>query len=126
MTSSSIGLLSIYDEAPMFEHHHTAPIRNTTLGGTSTVNGDTVYRIASVSKLVTVLALLVQTGKVSLKDPVTAHIPELGALASSSEDGDDVDKVRWEEVTLEALASHVAGIGRGCELVRALSIRKGI
>jgi len=63
------------------------------------VNGDTIYRIASVSKLFTVFSLLVQEG-LNLDDFVWQHVPELT----------DIDNFR--EITLRMLASHLSGIAR--------------
>ncbi|KAI9883364.1 MAG: hypothetical protein M1823_004876 [Watsoniomyces obsoletus] len=114
VTSSSVSVRSIYDSDFILRHHHTAPVRNDSLGGTTNVTSDTLYRIGSITKVFTVLALLLQEGKVSYDDPVTKYIPELAALASKkdSEGTRDVDRVRWNDVTLRALAAHLSGIGR--------------
>ncbi len=117
ITSSSVSIRSLYDEDFILQHHHTAPLRNDSLGGTSNVTSDTVYRIASISKVFTVLAVLLQEGKVSYDDPVATYIPELAALVSEPDPVGtrDVERVRWNEVTIRALASHISGIGSNCE-----------
>lgn len=112
-THSSVGVRSIYDAAPLFEHHHmpAAGGGNSSLNSTTQLTGDSVYRIGSVSKVYTVLLLLLQEGKVSLDDPVTKYVPELAARATR----ESIENVDWKRITLGALASHLAGIGRTCE-----------
>ncbi|RSL55093.1 hypothetical protein CEP54_009529 [Fusarium duplospermum] len=72
------------------------------------LNRDTVFRIGSVSKLVTVYALLAATGMEYINDPVTKWVPELAA-ASVPDDG-AVDVVRWQDITIGALAGPQAGL----------------
>lgn len=123
VSSSSIGLASIHDERDIFQHHHTAQLRNDSLGGTNNVTGDTMYRLASISKMFTVLALLMQDGKVCLEDPVTKYVPELAAAAARQKNGSSnglypLEEARWDEVTLHALASHLAGTPTGTSTAR--------
>jgi CubicO group peptidase (beta-lactamase class C family) len=120
-TYSSIGLRSIHDDGLIFEHHHLPTgSRNAQLNSTTTLDGDSVYRIASISKVFTVLLVLQQHGTVSLDDPVTQYLPELAAAAAANE---SVETVDWGSVTLGALASHLAGIGRTCETFRHRRLR---
>jgi CubicO group peptidase (beta-lactamase class C family) len=132
VTSSSVGVVSIYDDvdasgaakkkggAPLFQHHHTAAVRNTTAGTRAPVDGDTVYRVGSVSKAVTTLALLrelARGGRVAWDDPVTKYLPELAAAAGNSTtsgdgDADTVERIRWNQVTLQALACQLGGVPR--------------
>ncbi|RMJ19119.1 hypothetical protein CDV36_001176 [Fusarium kuroshium] len=75
-----------------------------------TLNENTVFRIGSVSKLITVYALLAEVGMERLNDPVTRWVPEL-AKAMNHRD-DPAQSPRWNEVTIGQLASHMSGIGR--------------
>ncbi|KAI9870389.1 MAG: hypothetical protein M1830_004312, partial [Pleopsidium flavum] len=111
-TSFSTRIFSVHDNAPIFEHHHTARRLDVSAGGTTRVTADTVFRIGSVSKVLTVYALLLQGRRVSWDDPVSAYIPEL----MMTEGVDEVQSVQWGEVTVGALASHMAGIGRDFNL----------
>lgn len=79
------------------------------------VDENTVFRIGSASKLWTVYTLLASAGEASLHDPVTKWVPELQAAAAAAGADDAVDFVRWEDVTLQELASHLAGVGRDCK-----------
>ncbi|RSM13195.1 hypothetical protein CEP52_002047 [Fusarium oligoseptatum] len=72
------------------------------------LNRDTVFRIGSVSKLVAVYTLLAATGMEYINDPVTKWVPELAA-APVPDDG-AVDAVRWQDITIGALAGHQAGL----------------
>lgn len=93
---------------PVWEYHHRGKLNEK---GVDEVDGDTQYLIGSVSKVFSDLVLLKTTASedgdgVSLQDPVTKFFPELrdkGAL------------VRWEDVTLEALAGHLGGIPPNCK-----------
>jgi CubicO group peptidase (beta-lactamase class C family) len=68
------------------------------------VDADTVFRIASMTKSFTALAILKlrYEGKLALDDPVARHVPELGALPPPTEDSGPI--------TIRQLLSHTAGL----------------
>ncbi|KAJ3469475.1 hypothetical protein MRS44_003540 [Fusarium solani] len=72
------------------------------------LNRDTIFRIGSVSKLVAVYTLLAATGMEYINDPVTKWVPELAAAPAP--DDSAVDAVRWQDITIGALAGHQAGL----------------
>ncbi|KAH7140218.1 beta-lactamase/transpeptidase-like protein [Dactylonectria estremocensis] len=74
------------------------------------LNEDTIFRIGSVSKLITVYALLAEVGMNRLSDPVTKWVPELAKAAKHP--ADKVQSPHWNEVTIGQLASHMSGIER--------------
>lgn len=118
-TSFSIDLFSARDHESLFQYHFTAPVLNAS--STKKVDENTIYRIGSISKLVTVLALLLQEGKVHFHDPVTKYVPELARYAEQgnrdddeSETGDYATTTKWSQITVGSLASHLSGIGRNC------------
>ncbi|KAK9421122.1 putative Beta-lactamase-related domain-containing protein [Seiridium unicorne] len=99
------------DDVPIWEHYHTAPNINTSFA--SVVDGNTIYRLGSVTKIFTILAFLVGSGDKYWNAPVTDYIPELAQLAEESDqDFDPLMDVDWRDVTLAALASQMAGIVR--------------
>ncbi|KAK4203118.1 beta-lactamase/transpeptidase-like protein [Triangularia verruculosa] len=104
----AIGLKSIHEDSYLVEYAFTPPNRDSR--GAQQVDSDTVFRIASVSKIFPVLAILKLHG-VSLEDPVTKYVPELLALNNQARENNAIWTVAWEEITLGALASHLAGIG---------------
>ncbi|KAM0449441.1 hypothetical protein ACHAO4_007459 [Trichoderma viride] len=108
----SLGVMSIHEATPMFEFHHSP--QNFDPSGVSEVNSDTVYRLASMTKLFTVLGLL-RIENISLEDPITKYLPELRDLHKEAAVQDAVHVVDWDSITLEALAAHQGGIGADCE-----------
>jgi hypothetical protein len=78
-----------------------------------TLDEDTIFRIGSVSKLLTVYTLLAEAGMRHVHDPVTTWVPELQAAVNEYQ-GPPSQKVRWDEVTIGELAGHLAGIKRDC------------
>jgi hypothetical protein len=118
LVSFTVQVYSAHESRPLFEHYHTATsARNNTIG-VNVVDEDTVFRIASCSKLWTVLLLLIETGDASFHEPVVKYIPELRkAIAERSNETEfrnEVDQVLWEEVTIGELASQMSGVGRQC------------
>lgn len=70
------------------------------------VGPDTIFRIGSVTKVVTAMALLalVADGKVSLDDPAARHLPELEGLLYPSLDAG--------VITVRHLLTHTSGLPR--------------
>ncbi|KXX82206.1 Penicillin-binding protein 4 [Madurella mycetomatis] len=101
-TSFSIQVFSSYSDTPIYERYHTA----TGLGFNKSVGAETLYRIASISKLMTVYTMLTELSDKHWNDPIADYVPE---LATS---GNTVDSAVWSEVTLGSLASHMGGISR--------------
>ncbi|KAH6869181.1 beta-lactamase/transpeptidase-like protein [Thelonectria olida] len=106
--SLSLGVLSIHEAAPMFEFHHSPP--NSDPRGVSEVNSNTVYRLASMTKLFTVLGVL-RIESISLEDPVTKYLPELREMNKQAAAQDAINTVDWDSITLGALAAHQSGVG---------------
>lgn len=97
----------------LFQHGYVPPAMKSFLTS-GTLNEDTVFRIGSISKLVTVYTLLAEVGMKRMNDPVTKWIPEL-ARAAKKNKGDAVRRVQWDEVTIGELSGHLAGVGRDCK-----------
>ena len=110
----SINVFSTFSETPLYKYHYTAPLFSNGSVGTKTVDGDTVFRIGSVSKLITVFALLIEKGDANLNDPVTKYVPE---LRNAPRNTGAVNGVQWDDVTLGGLASQMSGMGRDCKFL---------
>ncbi|WAO91624.1 Zn(2)-C6 fungal-type domain-containing protein [Fusarium falciforme] len=108
----SVGVRSIYEDTPFLDFHHTPP-SPASKRGTKEVDASTVYRLGSVSKLFTVLAALklAEDGVLSLDDPVGRWIPELSGRDGDPESEDELDRIEWQDVTVEDVAAHLSGIG---------------
>ncbi len=116
-TSFSIEFYTAHDDQPLLQYHHTAPSLAHGHGpGTNVVNSDTIYRIGSITKVVTVFLFLVQDGYTHFNDSITRYVPELRDAAQKYDAAlHPIDHVAWEEVTVGALAGHMAGIGSDCK-----------
>ncbi|OBS19957.1 hypothetical protein FPOA_11680 [Fusarium poae] len=106
-SSVVVAIKSANEDDYMFEFASTPP--NVDPRGVDEVDSDTVFRMASLSKLFPVLALL-KTHKVNFDDRVTKYLPELRALNKDARKHDAVWAVDWDEITVGSLASHLAGI----------------
>ncbi|KAH6623462.1 beta-lactamase/transpeptidase-like protein [Chaetomium tenue] len=92
------------ENATIHRHYNHAPGQNSSL----VVGPNTLFRIHSISKVVTVYTMLTKLAYDHWHEPVTKFIPELansGVLDATS----DVD---WSEVTVGSLASQISGISR--------------
>ncbi|KAL9017920.1 MAG: hypothetical protein Q9185_004782 [Variospora sp. 1 TL-2023] len=111
----SLGMFSIHDPsvAESFQYHHTsAEVANSTTGVTD-VDGTSIYRVASITKLVTTFAGMLELDERDWDRPITDFVPAFAAYARDKPGAEDpVNIVQWEKVTLAALASQLAGIPR--------------
>ena len=84
----------------LWTKYHTAQQRDRQRPGVTRVDGNSQYRIASVTKAFTALGLLYQhaAGNLSLDDPVENYISELR---------DDGGAIRWKGITVRSLASQL-------------------
>jgi CubicO group peptidase (beta-lactamase class C family) len=101
-TSFSVEVTSL--DGTLWSHHHTAKLLNSSRPGADPVTDQSFYRIASITKTFTTLALLehAAAGTLDLDDPVNKYLPELrGAIP-------------WKDITLRTLASQLSGIPRDC------------
>ncbi|KAJ1324101.1 serine hydrolase [Microdochium nivale] len=112
-TAWTVAVFSTNNEQPLYERYFTPDYDV----GVAQVDADSVFRIASVSKVFSVWTFLIEVGDEHFSDPITKYVPELASVRDNAtlEPGtvyDDIDSVRWDEVTLGQLASHLAGIPR--------------
>jgi hypothetical protein len=115
-TSFSIQMFSENDNQPLLEYHHTAPslIQK---AGADVVGPDSIYRIASITKAVTVFTFLAVAGDARFNDPITRYVPELRDAARKFDAAlHPIDNTAWEDVTIAGLASHMASIPRDSAL----------
>ena len=102
LVSPNTGTKDKKTNKPLWEYHHRAKLNTE---GSKELTGDTQYLIGSISKVFSDL-LLLRSG-VNLQDPVTKIFPELVS---------DTSPIRWEGITLEALAGHLSGISPNCKM----------
>ncbi|KAL2204599.1 beta-lactamase/transpeptidase-like protein [Sarocladium strictum] len=109
-TAWAVAVFSTHDDEPLYEKYFTPDYDIET----PEVNIDSVFRLASVSKVFSVWTFLNEVGDDHYHEPITRYVPELIIKTNKSTDvlSDDIDLVRWEDVTLGQLASQLAGIPR--------------
>ncbi|KAJ4988100.1 Beta-lactamase-like protein-like protein 1 [Stagonosporopsis vannaccii] len=91
---TSVAVKASIGDITVVVHERSAPGREV---GQSLL--DTSLRIGSVTKIFTMLAILLSADKISLSDPITRFVPEL-------------NKKAYKDITIAALASHTSGLGR--------------
>jgi CubicO group peptidase (beta-lactamase class C family) len=112
--SSAIGvqIFSVDSEGPLYEYYRDGTIINATVG-VKTLDGESVIRVGSISKLITVYVLLNEIGDGWWDVPITDVIPELKNNQKWKEN--EVDFVNWETITIGALAGQISGLPADCE-----------
>lgn len=101
----SAGLFSLQDEGTtQLQYHHTSPEIASSGNGANKVNGDSIYRAASITKLMTVLVGLIELPKTDWHRPVTEFVPEF----TSGEQQESAPQ--WDRITPWLLANHLAGL----------------
>lgn len=107
-TAVSLTLKSLHEDEPLLDLHHTPSKADNR--SVSEVDANTIYRIASISKLFPPLAAL-QAADINLDDPVTKYLPELLDLQDQQEDVNELTTIAWDDITIGALGSHMSGFG---------------
>lgn len=74
------------------------------------VNADAVYKIGDLTEVFAVWAWLIEVGDAEWDRPITRFVPELADATA----GDEVEVVRWCDVTVGDLAGHLSGMPRDC------------
>lgn len=114
-TTMSIGMFSISEEDLIYQYHYTDPsVRNSKVG-LQEVDEDSIYRLGSISKLLTIYLFLIREGDQRFNDPITKYIPELATAVASTSDSLNGITPNWNEITIGQLASHMSGIAIDCE-----------
>lgn len=110
----SVGGFSLHDPAAeRLQYHHTAAEVANASTGTNKVDGDSIYRVASMTKLLTVFAGLRQLKSQDWNRPLTECIPGLAEVARSNTGQDDpIYTTKWEDITVGALAAMTGGVPR--------------
>ncbi|KAJ5238421.1 hypothetical protein N7468_003040 [Penicillium chermesinum] len=114
--SLSLQVFDKSESVPLLNFSYTDPSINTTIGVT-TVDQNTVFRIGSTSKIFTAFLLLIKDRFHTFNDHVSNYIPEIRDAefelfnnATKREDG--IDFIKWNEITVRELVSHLAGLAR--------------
>lgn len=114
-TSFSIGIFSAAEPGLVWQYHHTSALLTcSTFGGATAIDADSVYRIGSMSKLLTVYLFLILQGDSLRNDPVIDHLPELAGFGGEGHAVPD-----WSAITVGDIAGQMAGLNRNCRSARS-------
>lgn len=106
----STGLFSIHDpSATQLQYHYTSPEIATSKNGTNKVDANSIYRIASGSKLATVYTGMVTLTEKEWHTPLTKLNPALAKYAAEAAK-DPIWHIEFDKITPWALASQSSGI----------------
>ncbi|KAI1357944.1 beta-lactamase/transpeptidase-like protein [Xylaria arbuscula] len=109
--SYSVEVFAASEPTPLWSHYWTAKnlaTMNTT--GVRKIDGNTVYRIGSLSKIFTILTFLAEVGDSSWNEPIAKFIPEIAAMAANASDNShSLTSPDWGSITIGALASQISG-----------------
>ncbi|KAF2109353.1 beta-lactamase/transpeptidase-like protein [Lophiotrema nucula] len=108
VSANAIQVFSIDEDAPLYEFYREGSLLSSP--GTKKIDGDSIWRVGSISKLITVYMTLAELGDGVWDTKITDAIPELKGNEKWKED--PVRHVNWDEVTLGALAGHLAGVAQ--------------
>ena len=108
--SFSLGMFSLHDpDAIKLQYHHTSLETKNAKNGTHKVDANSIYRVESVSKLITTMVGMVSLTEDQWHRPVTEINPAFKHLVGVNA-SDPVWATLWDEVTPHALASQLSGI----------------
>ncbi|KAI8956896.1 beta-lactamase/transpeptidase-like protein [Daldinia sp. FL1419] len=120
--SYSVEVFSADDDEPLWSHHWTATnLKTLNSTGVKNVDGNTVYRLGSVTKIFTILTFLAEVGDAMWNEPITKYIPEIKAMVTDADTSHSISKPDWESITIGSLASQVSGLVRDYALLGELT-----
>jgi hypothetical protein len=111
-TSFSIQWFTAESNQPLFQYHYTGPSVAQSSNGTHNITGDSIYRVGSIAKLYTMYLFMVEAGDQYFTRPITDFVPELAQAALEATTSGTGNATQWEDITIGALASQMAGIAR--------------
>lgn len=110
-TTFSIGMFSASEDNVWQYHHAGASLsRQINSSCAPTVDGNSIYRIASISKLFTVYLWLITEGDGLFSHSIADYIPELLDVQA---DWNSLTP-SWNNITIGDLAGQMGGLARDC------------
>ncbi|OTB12109.1 hypothetical protein K445DRAFT_306250 [Daldinia sp. EC12] len=113
--SYSVEVFSADADEPLWSHYWTATnLKTLNSTGVKKVDGDTVYRLGSVTKIFTILTFLAEVGDTMWNEPITKYIPEIKAMVTGADTSHSISKPDWDSITIGSLATQMSGLVRDC------------
>lgn len=104
----SVNMFSLYDDAAVEElqfHHASEEVSKSKIGATE-LDGDTIYRVQSVTKLITAYAAMLNLEPEQWETPLIKIFPELKDVPENP----SFPLPDWTEITPMALAAQISGV----------------
>ncbi|KAI0144405.1 beta-lactamase/transpeptidase-like protein [Xylariaceae sp. FL1272] len=121
--SYSVQVFSATEQQPLWSHHWTASslaTMNTT--GVKKIDGDTVYRVGSLTKVLSMLTFLAEVGDAAWNEPITKFVPEIADMVANGSDySHSLTTPDWGSITIGSLASQISGLMRDYALLGELT-----
>ncbi|KAJ5825895.1 alkaline D-peptidase [Penicillium riverlandense] len=113
-TTFSMGMFSLYDQgAHSMQYHHTALATLNGTVGAKKVDGSTIYHVASISKLITTYAGMIELHENDWNIPLSDIFSGFKDLVEkTAENYDAVQDIQWDKITLGDIAAQIGGIPR--------------
>ncbi|KAK5684575.1 hypothetical protein LTS10_004447 [Elasticomyces elasticus] len=109
-TNFSLGIFNPSTDGFVYQYHHSDAALAASSYGTKSIDADSIYRVGSISKLLTMyIFLLAANGDRYFNTPVLELVPELKQLASDEWNPETPD---FSEITIGDLAGQMAGMAR--------------
>ncbi|KAM0545008.1 hypothetical protein ACHAPJ_011518 [Fusarium lateritium] len=100
----SIDVFSASTNESIYSYHHVGENSKKAVSkGRPSENS--IYRIGSVTKMLTAYAIISKAGMEVLSHPVTTFLPELAGNVSDNA----IERIDWNDITVGALLAHQAG-----------------
>lgn len=107
----SVGMFSLNDPgARQLQYHHAAPQTKAAKVGTNKIDENSIYRVASVSKLITVLTGMVELSDEDWDRPLSQIMPGLKHQLDNSTAVDTIKQIQWDKITPWSLATQLSGL----------------
>ncbi len=110
----SVAVKSTHEDKLLFNYHYTPPVLSGI--GTSAIDEHTIYRVGSVSKMMPALSAL-QSSQIDMHASVLKYLP---GLANTSDSGNSIYRIPWEDISVADLATHMSGLPRDSMMDRFL------
>lgn len=111
----SLGVFDATSPEQLFTFQYSSEALQNAEQGVKEVTEDTIFRIGSNSKLITVYLFLIEVEPEYWNRQVTDFVPRLAKAATKCSAHDaHIDCIHWNEITLGSLASHMGGLPRAC------------
>jgi hypothetical protein len=111
-SSFSIQWFTAEINQSLLQYHYTGPSVAQSSDRSHDITEDSIYRVGSISKLYTMYLFLTEAGDQYFARPITDFVPELAQAALNETTSGTTNATQWEDITIGALASQMAGIAR--------------